>query len=146
MIAVGSMVLFGLVLARLQGLAGEVATLAGLRKRLLDRTVQAREEERIRLAADLHDGPIQRLTGVAYSADLSRRRMARGDLAGGQELLVSMEDDIRQEVAALRQVMMELRPPALDEWGCRRPSPTTPPRSSARPGSPAPSRPTCRCG
>jgi signal transduction histidine kinase len=116
-IAVGSMVLFGLVLARLQGLAGEVATLAGLRKRLLDRTVQAREEERIRLAADLHDGPIQRLTGVAYSADLSRRRMARGDLAGGQELLVSMEDDIRQEVAALRQVMMELRPPALDEWG-----------------------------
>jgi signal transduction histidine kinase len=116
-IAVGSMVLFGLVLARLQGLAGEVAALAGLRKRLLDRTVQAREEERIRLAADLHDGPIQRLTGVAYSADLSRRRMARGDLAGGQELLVSMEDDIRQEVAALRQVMMELRPPALDEWG-----------------------------
>ena len=116
-IAVGSMVLFGLVLARLQGLAGEVAALAGLRKRLLDRTVQAREEERIRLAADLHDGPIQRLTGVAYSADLSRRRMARGDLAGGHELLVSMEDDIRQEVAALRQVMMELRPPALDEWG-----------------------------
>ena len=116
-IAVGSMVLFGLVLARLQGLAGEVATLAGLRKRLLDRTVQAREEERIRLAADLHDGPIQRLTGVAYSADLSRRRMARGDLAGGQELLVSMEDDIRREVAALRQLMMELRPPALDEWG-----------------------------
>jgi len=116
-IAVGSMVLFGLVLARLQGLAGEVTALAGLRKRLLDRTVQAREEERIRLAADLHDGPIQRLTGVAYSADLSRRRMARGDLAGGQELLVSMEDDIRQEVAALRQVMMELRPPALDEWG-----------------------------
>ena len=116
-IAVGSMVLFGLVLARLQGLAGEVAALAGLRKRLLDRTVQAREEERIRLAADLHDGPIQRLTGVAYSADLSRRRMARGDLAGGQELLVSMEDDIRQEVAALRQVMTALRPPALDEWG-----------------------------
>jgi signal transduction histidine kinase len=116
-IAVGSMVLFGLVLARLQGLAGEVAALAGLRKRLLDRTVQAREEERIRLAADLHDGPIQRLTGVAYGADLSRRRMARGDLAGGHELLVSMEDDIRQEVAALRQVMMELRPPALDEWG-----------------------------
>lgn len=28
-----------------------------------------------------------------------------------------MEDDIRQEVAALRLVMTELRPPALDEWG-----------------------------
>jgi signal transduction histidine kinase len=116
-IAVGSMVLFGLVLARLQGMAGEVAALAGLRKRLLDRTVQAREEERIRLAAELHDGPIQRLTGVAYSADLSRRRMDRGDLTGGRQLVATMEDDIRHEVTALRQVMMELRPPALDEWG-----------------------------
>jgi signal transduction histidine kinase len=115
--AVGSMVLFGLVLARLQGLAGEVAALATARKRLLDRTVQAREEERIRLAAELHDGPIQRLTGVAYSAELSRRRLARADLAGGQQLLESLEDDIRGEVAALRQVMVQLRPPALDEWG-----------------------------
>jgi signal transduction histidine kinase len=115
--AVGSMVLFGLVLARLQGLAGEVAALAAARKRLLDRTVQAREEERIRLAAELHDGPIQRLTGVAYTADLSRRRLARADLTGGQELLGSLEDDIRGEVAALRHVMAELRPPALDEWG-----------------------------
>src|SRR5215217_9658177 len=77
--AVGSMVLFGLVLARLNGLAGEVAALADARKRLLDRTVQAREEERIRLAAELHDGPIQRLTGAAYAADLSRRRPAAGD-------------------------------------------------------------------
>jgi signal transduction histidine kinase len=116
-VAVGSMVLFGLVLARLHGMAGEVAALAGLRKRLLDRNVQAREEERIRLAAELHDGPIQRLTGVAYSADLSRRRMARGDLDGGQQLLATMEDEIRQEVTSLRQVMMELRPPAPDEWG-----------------------------
>jgi two-component system, NarL family, sensor histidine kinase DegS len=115
--AVGSMVLFGLVLARLQGLAGEVAALATARKRLLDRTVQAREEERIRLAAELHDGPIQRLTGVAYTADLSRRRLARADLAGGQQLLESLEDDIRGEVASLRQVMATLRPPALDEWG-----------------------------
>jgi two-component system NarL family sensor kinase len=111
------MVLFGLVLARLNGLAGEVAALAAARKRLLDRTVQAREEERIRLAAELHDGPIQRLTGVAYTADLSRRRLARADLAGGQQLVESLEDDIRGEVAALRQVMADLRPPALDEWG-----------------------------
>jgi len=115
--AVGSMVLFGLVLARLHGLAGEVAALAVTRKLLLDRTVQAREEERIRLAAELHDGPIQRLTGAAYAADLSRRRLARADLAGGQQLLDSLEDDIRGEVAALRRVMVELRPPALDEWG-----------------------------
>jgi signal transduction histidine kinase len=115
--AVASMVLFGLVLARLQGLAGEVAALASGRKRLLDRTVQAREEERIRLAAELHDGPIQRLTGVAYTADLSRRRLARADLDGGRELLGALEDDIRGEVSALRRVMVELRPPALDEWG-----------------------------
>ncbi len=112
-----SVALFALVLARLQGLAGEVAALADIRKRLLDRTVQAREDERIRLAADLHDGPIQRLAGVAYAADLAHRRVARGELASAQELLASLEDDIAGEVAALRRVMAELRPPALDERG-----------------------------
>ncbi|HYY80378.1 MAG TPA: sensor histidine kinase [Actinomycetes bacterium] len=116
-IVLASMVLFALVLARLHGMAGQVASLAGARKRLLDRTVQAREEERVRLAAELHDGPIQRLAGIAYAADLSRRRIARGELAGGRELLATLEDDIRGEVAALRRVMTELRPPALDEWG-----------------------------
>jgi signal transduction histidine kinase len=112
-----SAVLFALVLARLHGLAREVTGLAVARKRLLDRTVQTREEERVRLAAELHDGPIQRLAGVAYAADLIRRRVARGDLAGGQELLDSLEDDIRGEVLGLRRVMVELRPPALDERG-----------------------------
>jgi signal transduction histidine kinase len=116
-IVAASVVLFVLVLARLHDLAGEVATLAGVRKRLLERTVQAREDERIRLAADLHDGPIQRLAGAAYTADLSRRRVARGDLSGAQELLASLEDDIRLEVGTLRRVMTDLRPPALDEWG-----------------------------
>lgn len=29
----------------------------------------------------------------------------------------SLEEEIRGEVAALRRVMVELRPPALDEWG-----------------------------
>jgi two-component system NarL family sensor kinase len=43
--------------------------------------------------------------------------VTRGDLAGGRELLDSLEEDIRGEVAALRRVMVELRPPALDEWG-----------------------------
>ncbi|HEX6678258.1 MAG TPA: sensor histidine kinase [Actinomycetes bacterium] len=116
-IVAASIVLFVLVLARLQGLAGEVAALAVVRKRLLDRTVQTREEERIRLAAELHDGPIQRLAGVAYSADLARRSVARGEHNGAQRLLSSLEDDIREEVVALRRVMAGLRPPALDEWG-----------------------------
>jgi signal transduction histidine kinase len=116
-VVAASVVLFVLVLLRLNGLAGEVAALAGVRKRLLDRTVQSGEEERIRLAAELHDGPIQRLAGVAYSADLSRRSLARGEAATAQRLLASLEDDIRAEVVALRRVMTGLRPPALDQWG-----------------------------
>jgi signal transduction histidine kinase len=112
-----SVVLFVLVLLRLNGLAEEVAALAGVRKRLLERTVQTREEERIRLAAELHDGPIQRLAGVAYTADLSRRSLARGEAATARRLLASLEDDIRAEVVALRRVMTGLRPPALDQWG-----------------------------
>jgi signal transduction histidine kinase len=115
--AVASMVLFGLVLARLQGLAGEVAALATGRKRLLDRTVQAREEERIRLAAELHDGPIQRLTAIGYQLEEASLTLGRGDDRRARTLMTSVQRGLRGEVDQLRGLMATLRPPVLDERG-----------------------------
>jgi two-component system NarL family sensor kinase len=87
------------------------------RLRLLDRTVQAAEEERVRLAADLHDGPIQRLAALGYDVARCARRFDQGDGRIGLELLVSVETDLAREIAGLRQLMSELRPPVLDERG-----------------------------
>jgi signal transduction histidine kinase len=116
-LVLGSVVLSLLVLARVAGLAAQVAGQASEHKHLLDRVVQATEEERVRVAGNLHDGPIQRLNSLGYMVELARTRFDRGEVAASQELLGALEEGIFNEVAALRRVMAELRPPVLDDFG-----------------------------
>jgi two-component system, NarL family, sensor kinase len=75
-IAGATVVLFVLALARLRGLAIEVGAHTE-RQRLLSRIVRATEEERTRIASDLHDGPIQQLTALGIVAQRARRLLAR---------------------------------------------------------------------
>ena len=130
-IAAGCMVMFVLVLVRMSGLLDEVESqhdqlqtafsdleqAQSERKLLLDRTVHAAEEERIRLAANLHDGPIQRLASVSLTLDRAMLRLDRGDPVVAGDLLERGQDELRAEVDALRRMMTELRPPILDEAG-----------------------------
>jgi signal transduction histidine kinase len=113
----GGVVLSLLVLARVAGLATQVAGQSEEHKRLLDRVVQATEEERVRVAGDLHDGPIQRLTSLGYEVEQARTRVDTGEVTAGLELLGALEEGIFSEVTALRRVMAELRPPVLDDFG-----------------------------
>jgi signal transduction histidine kinase len=84
------------------------------RKRLLVRTVEAAEDERMRIAGDLHDGPIQRLTAAAFTLDLLGRKLARGEheLDG---LVVQVREQLSGEMESLRRLMSDLRPQLLDE-------------------------------
>jgi signal transduction histidine kinase len=116
-LVIGSVVLSLLVLARVAGLASQVAGQAAEQKLLLDRVVQVAEEERVRVAGDLHDGPIQRLNGLGYLVETARSRFNNGEVAASMELLGGVEEGIFNEVEALRRVMSELRPPALDDFG-----------------------------
>jgi signal transduction histidine kinase len=86
------------------------------RMRLLARTVEGAEDERRRIAADLHDGPIQRLTATAFALDLLGNRIARGerDVDG---IVQQVRDQLAGEMQSLRRLMSELRPPVLDEGG-----------------------------
>jgi signal transduction histidine kinase len=52
-------VLSVLVMGYMAGLVGGIERAQGERRRVLDRTVQAAEEERMQVAGLLHDGPIQ---------------------------------------------------------------------------------------
>jgi signal transduction histidine kinase len=87
------------------------------KERLLARTVEIAEQERTRVAADLHDGPIQRLTVVSLTADLLESRIEAGDLAAAGELAEAIRADLMREMTSLRRLMSELRPPVLTEGG-----------------------------
>src|SRR6266568_7163503 len=115
-IAGGSAVLFLLALARMSGLAGEVA-LQQERKRAMQSVLRVTEAERSRLAADLHDGPVQQLTALLYGLELARHHVRHGNPADADVLLASLEDKAAGEVHGLRRLMTQLRPPALDELG-----------------------------
>jgi len=87
------------------------------RRRLLDRTLRAAEEERTRLAAELHDGPVQRLARLGYGLERVRTRQNQGDVKGSQELLAEIQGSVFDEVKELRGMMSRLRPPVLDQRG-----------------------------
>jgi signal transduction histidine kinase len=115
-IAAACVVLFLLTLGRMSWLAAEV-TRQHERKRMLSQVLQATEDERTRVATDLHDGPVQSLTVLSYTTHRARKQLARHELAIADDLLESMEKQLEEEVRVLRRLMADLRPPVLDNRG-----------------------------
>jgi signal transduction histidine kinase len=87
------------------------------RGELLDETVRAGERERTRLAAELHDGPIQALSALCFRLDRADKKLRRGEIDSAAPLVESVRVELGDEVDELRRLMSELRPPALDEGG-----------------------------
>ena len=80
------------------------------------RLLRSREEERARLARDLHDGPIQLLVGLNMQLGLLLAATGKETLSASEELQ-AMRAEVRRLLAELRQVCAELRPPMLDTLG-----------------------------
>lgn len=79
------------------------------------RTARARDEERQRIAAELHDSVAQDLSSVVVSLDLLREQpRAAGDprLAGAIAQAIALA---KRAAASVRDVMIGLRPPGADE-------------------------------
>jgi PAS domain S-box-containing protein len=84
------------------------------RRRLLMRLEHAQEEERRRIAADIHDDSIQ----VMSAADLRAQALARAiDDPELRARAVDLQETIRGSVERLRHLLFELRPPSLDREG-----------------------------
>ena len=103
--------------AELQAALDELERTEAQRKQLLDRTVQGAEEERTRLAAELHDGPIQRLTAVGYQLEEAQLLLEADDGRQARELVAGVRKELYGEITGLRRIMAALRPPVLDERG-----------------------------
>jgi PAS domain S-box-containing protein len=89
------------------------------RRHLLGQLITAQEEERRRLAGDLHDDAIQSLTAARMHLSVLHRQLERlGDVppAVGTALAYA-RDNLEQGLAAARTFLFDLRPPLLDSAG-----------------------------
>ncbi len=82
-----------------------------------ERIVVAREEERRRLRADLHDGVAPALAGTALQLESLARRLEREGQEALAERALGLRDGLRASVADLRALVHGLRPPVLDQRG-----------------------------
>jgi PAS domain S-box-containing protein len=84
------------------------------RRTLLLRLEDAQEEERRRIAADIHDDSIQVMSAADIRAQALARQIAEPELRAEAE---DLRETIRTAVERLRHLLFELRPPTLDREG-----------------------------
>ena len=87
------------------------------------RLAEGREVERLRLARDLHDGPLQDLYGARFRLDALGDALSgdgTADMAGAQATARAVEETILDVSQQLRAVCTELRPPVLGAMGVAR--------------------------
>lgn len=85
-------------------------------KELTQRIFDTQEEERSRVARELHDGISQILIGVRFAMDLAWRRLQKGD-ARATESLEKSVDMLGSAIGEVRRISRDLRPGVLDDLG-----------------------------
>lgn len=86
------------------------------RRNLLSRLVSAEEDERRRIAADIHDGPVQEIVGAQLVLDALRMHLADPRHVKTLDNTLSA---MRNGVEGLRDLLFDLRPTVLDQEGVK---------------------------
>ena len=81
------------------------------RRRLLEHVVRAAEEERTRIAHDIHDDPVQKMAALKMRLELFRKK--HPDLPDIHDALEVM----RVTIQSMRTLLFDLSPPTLEEEG-----------------------------
>ena len=84
------------------------------REALLVRAVEASDDERRRIAADLHDGPVQDLAGISYSLSAAAQTASS---AATRSTLEQAAAGTRDAMRRLRSLLVEIHPPNLRASG-----------------------------
>jgi signal transduction histidine kinase len=87
------------------------------RSRLSDQLITAEQEERRRLADELHDGAVQSLAGIALMLDATRHAIEEGRGEDAQRVLASALDRHRDTIRSLRDLSFNLEPVVLRDQG-----------------------------
>lgn len=80
-------------------------------------TLQVQENERHRIAKDLHDGLGQSLTMISLGLSECVTLLANAESGKAEQSLQKIRSKVRDAFAELRRVVMDLRPSMLDDLG-----------------------------
>jgi signal transduction histidine kinase len=81
------------------------------RRRLLEHVVRAAEEERTRIAHDIHDDPVQKMVALKMHLELLRKQHP------GLPDIEDALDVMRVTIKSMRTLLFDLSPPTLEEEG-----------------------------
>jgi two-component system NarL family sensor kinase len=85
-------------------------------KALTERIFDTQEEERGRVARELHDSISQILVGIRYMTELARKRILKGDPKASESLDKSIAG-LNDAIHEVRRISADLRPGVLDDLG-----------------------------
>ncbi|MGH8580304.1 MAG: sensor histidine kinase [Gammaproteobacteria bacterium] len=85
---------------------------------LVIQLMTAQEDERKRIAAELHDGIGQSLSAIKYGLENELRKLTHSRPRGGEvHALEAVTQGIQEAIGELRQIAMGLRPAMLEDLG-----------------------------
>lgn len=79
--------------------------------------ILAQEEERKRIAREIHDGPAQSLANIVLRTEIAERMLIKQEFVMVQEELVDLKGQVRSGLEEIRKIIFNLRPMALDDLG-----------------------------
>jgi two-component system sensor histidine kinase DegS len=110
----------GVVIDYLEGKLGDLSQqLEGMQQRqqLAAGIIKAQEEERRRVAREIHDGPAQSLANLVFRLEVCEKLLAAERLPELRGELAELKGLIKGSLQEVRKIIFDLRPMALDDLG-----------------------------
>ncbi|MUT65028.1 sensor histidine kinase [Paenibacillus sp. NEAU-GSW1] len=79
--------------------------------------IVAQEEERKRIAREIHDGPAQSLANIVLRTEIAERMLIKKEFQLVQDELIDLKGQVRLGLEEIRKIIFNLRPMALDDLG-----------------------------
>ena len=86
-------------------------------QQLAERLITAEQDERRRIALELHDGPVQSLAGIALMLDAAIHAVGDGHLEEAARVLTAALGLHRETIRSLRDLSFNLEPVVLRDQG-----------------------------
>ncbi len=88
-----------------------------LHRRLLAKIISAQEDERKRIASDIHDDTIQSLISCFYQLEAVEMLLEEEATGKALDLLKGIKRDLQRNITCMRRLLFDLRPSILDDAG-----------------------------